>query len=314
MERLRLAFMGTPAFAVPALDALRAAGHEIAAVYCQPARPADRGQAVKPSPVQQAAEDAGLAVRTPASLDDANEQARFAGLGADAAIVVAYGLILPAGILEAPRLGCLNAHASLLPRWRGAAPIQRALLAGDAETGVTIMQLDAGLDTGPTLLAQSLSIGPDATAQSLHDGLAALAGPLLLRALDGLAAGTLEPMPQPDEGATLAPKIGKAEGHIDWRRPAVAIERQVRALGSSPGAWFDHGGTRIKLLAAEPAGGKSSAEPGTVLDDALGVACGPDGRDTIRLLRLQRAGKKPADAIAFLRGYPIAAGSRLGGS
>ena len=311
MSRLRLVFMGTPAFAVPALEALIAAGHEIAAVYCQPPRPAGRGHKLAASPVQAAAQAAGLAVHTPASLKAAAEQAAFAALEADAAVVVAYGLILPLAVLDAPRLGCVNAHASLLPRWRGAAPIQRALLAGDAETGITIMGLDEGLDTGPILLEQTLPIAPEMTAGALHDALAAMAGPLLVRALDGLAAGSLVAHPQPAEGASYAAKIEKADGAVDWGAPAVTILRQIRALNPWPGVTFTHRGESLRLLAAEPVTGRAGAAAGEVLDDALAVACGVDGGEAIRLVRLQRAGRKPQEADAFLRGYPIAPGARL---
>jgi methionyl-tRNA formyltransferase len=311
MNRLRLVFMGTPAFAVPALEALIAAGHEIAAVYCQPPRPANRGHKPTLSPVQAAAQAAGLAVRTPVSLKDAAEQAAFAALDADAAVVVAYGLILPKAVLDAPRLGCINAHASRLPRWRGAAPIQRALLAGDAETGITIMRMDEGLDTGPTLLEQGLAIAPDMTADALHDALAELAGPLLVRALDGLSDATLDARPQPAEGASYAAKIEKADGAIDWGAPAATILRQVRALNPWPGVNFTYQGERLRLLAAEPASARAGVAAGEVLDDALSVACGADGGEAIRLVRLQRAGRKPQAADAFLRGYAIAPGARL---
>ena len=253
---LRLVFMGTPAFAVPALDALIAAGHEIAAVYCQPPRPANRGHKPTPSPVQAAAQRAGLALRTPASLKGEAERAAFEALEADAAVVVAYGLILPLPVLAAPRLGCINAHASLLPRWRGAAPIQRALLAGDAETGITIMQMDEGLDTGPILLEQRLAIAPDMTAAALHDALADMAGPLLVRALDGLASGSLAARPQPADGASYAAKIEKAEGAIDWREPAATILRRVRALTPWPGVTFSHRGESLRPAPAAMGSGR----------------------------------------------------------
>lgn len=306
MPRLRLAFMGSPDFAVPSLNALIEAGHEIAAVYTQPPRPAGRGQRPKPSPVQVAAEAHNLPVRTPVTLKDPAEQMAFAELGLDAAVVVAYGLILPRPVLEAPRLGCLNVHASLLPRWRGAAPIQRAILAGDRETGVTIMVMDEGLDTGPTLLAERIPIGPDETAATLHDRLAALGARLIVAALDGLATGRLQPVPQPAEGVTYAAKLTRAEGRLDWRRPASVLERQVRALAPWPGAWFEAGGDRIKVLAAEPAPGEGP--PGRVLDDRLTVAC---GEGALRLTRVQRAGKAPMGAAEFLRGFPLPAGTDL---
>ena len=299
--------MGTPDFAVPSLGALLAAGHDVAAVYCQPPRPAGRGQLPLPSPVQQAAEAAGLPVRTPAQLDAA-AAAEFAALRLDIAVVVAYGLILPKAVLEAPWLGCLNIHASLLPRWRGAAPIQRAILAGDGETGVTIMQMEQGLDTGPILLAERVPIGPQTTGAELHDTLAALGARLIVDALDRLAQGKLAPHPQPSQGVTYARKLDREEAALDWRRPAAELERQVRAFDPWPGAWFDYGGERIKLLAAELAEAPAGAAPGTVLDAALAVAC---GAGALRPTRLQRAGRAPQEAAAFLRGFKIPAGTLL---
>ncbi len=307
-QPLRLAFMGTPDFAVPALAALAAAGHEIARVYAQPPRPAGRGQKPRPSPVQAFAEARGWPVATPASLKDPAAQRAFAALKLDAAVVAAYGLILPPPILTAPRLGCLNIHASLLPRWRGAAPIQRAIEAGDRETGVTIMQMDEGLDTGPILLAEPLAIAPDDTAQSLHDRLAALGARLIVEALDGLAAGTLRPRAQPSEGAAYAAKVTRAEGRLDWRADAQLLARRVRAFTPWPGAFFELGGARIKLLAAAARPGDEAAPPGTVLHDPLRVAC---GRGALVLERLQRPGRQPADAEAFLRGFAMPAGTRL---
>ncbi|MGE0745945.1 MAG: methionyl-tRNA formyltransferase [Rhodospirillales bacterium] len=309
MARLRLAFMGTPDFAVPALAALVDAGHDVAAAYSQPPRPAGRGMKPAPSPVHRFAEDRGIPVRTPATLKDPAEQAAFAALGLDAAVVAAYGLILPPPVLAAPRLGCLNIHASLLPRWRGAAPIQRAILAGDAETGVTIMQMDAGLDTGPMLLAEAAPIAPDTTGASLHDALAALGARMIVVALDRLAAGALPATPQPAAGATYARKLDRAEARIDWSQPATAVERQVRAFDPWPGTWFEHAGERIRVLAAALADGRAGAAPGTVLDDRLAVACG-DG--AVRILRLQRQGKAALVAEAFLRGFALPAGTVLG--
>ena len=259
MTRLRLAFMGTPDFAVPCLDALVAAGHGIAAVYTQPPRQAGRGRKPRPSPVQMAAERHGFEVRTPLSLKDAGEQAAFAALNLDAAVVVAYGLMLPKPVLAAPRLGCLNIHASLLPRWRGAAPIQRAIMAGDPETGVTIMQMDEGLDTGPMLLRESIAIAADETAGTLHDRLAELGARLIVDALEGLAAGRLRATPQPADGAVYAAKLTRADEVIDWRRSADEIARQVRALSPAPGAWFAAKGERIKVLAAQTAGRRRRA-------------------------------------------------------
>ncbi len=308
MTALRLAFMGSPEFALPSLRALEAAGHEIAAVYAQPPRPAGRGHKERPCPVQAYAERRGWALRTPKTLKDGSESQAFAALGLDAAVVVAYGLILPAAVLAAPRLGCVNLHASLLPRWRGAAPIQRAILAGDAETGVTIMAVDEGLDTGPILLREAVPIAATATAADLHDRLAELGARLMVAALDGLAAGRLEARPQPAEGVTYAAKLKRGEGHLDWRRPATELECAVRAFNPWPGAFFEAGGERVKVLAAEVAAGAPGAEPGLLLDDRLTVAC---EKDALRLTRVQRAGKAAMDAQALLRGFPVAVGTRL---
>jgi methionyl-tRNA formyltransferase len=306
MTKLRLAFMGTPDFAVPSLDALMAAGHDLAAVYCQPPRPAGRGHLPQPSPVQRAAEAAGLPVRMPARLD-AEAAASFAALDLDAAVVIAYGLILPKPVLAAPRLGCFNIHASLLPRWRGAAPIQRAILAGDPATGITIMQMDEGLDTGPVLLEKAIPIGPRTTSRMLHDELAGLGAELILEALDGIAEGRLAPRPQPGEGATYAGKLRREEGFLDWRRPALDLERAVRAFDPWPGAFFEHRGERIKVLAAELVEA-ASATPGTVLDERLAIA---SGAGALRPLRLQRAGRAAQDVDAFLRGYAVPPGTVL---
>ncbi|MGK9170738.1 methionyl-tRNA formyltransferase [Inquilinus limosus] len=302
---LRLAYMGTPDFAVPALLALLDAGHEIAAVYTQPPRPAGRGYKLQPSPVQRVAEERGLPVRHPKTLRTPEAQAEFASLGLDAAVVAAYGLILPQPVLDAPRLGCCNIHASLLPRWRGAAPIHRAILEGDTETGVTIMRMEAGLDTGPMLLMKRVPIGPEMTTPELHDTLAALGAKLIVPALEAVAAGTAVETPQPEAGVTYAAKIGPEDGRIDWA-DAAAVDRQVRALTPKPGAWFEYAGERIKVLAAAPTEG--SGAPGTVLDDKLTVAC---GRGAIRLLRLQRPGKAPVPARDLLNGFPIPAGTIL---
>jgi len=303
---MRLAFLGTPDFAVPALEALIAAGHEIACVYSQPPRPAGRGHKPRPSPVARAAAAHGIEVRTPTTLKDPDTQAAFAGLDLDAAVVVAYGLILPAAILAAPRLGCLNIHASLLPRWRGAAPIQRAILAGDAETGVTIMAMDEGLDTGAMLLREVAPIGPETTAADLHDTLAALGAGLIVTALEGVAHGTLEALPQPDTGVTYAKKLRKDEGPLDWTRPAEELARQVRALTPWPGATCTLAGQPLKVLAADAVDG--AGPPGTVLD-GLTVAC---GEGALQLSRVQRAGKQALDAAAFLRGTAVPAGTVLG--
>lgn len=306
MAQLDLVFMGSAEFAVPSLQAVLAAGHRVLAVYAQPPKPAGRGYQERPCPVHAFAVARGLPVRTPKSLRDPAETAAFAALRADVAVVVAYGLLLPKAILDAPRLGCLNVHASLLPRWRGAAPIQRALLAGDRETGVTIMRMDEGLDTGPILLKRVVPIGPTATAASLHDTLAALGATLIVEALDGVAAGTLALVPQPHDGVTYAAKLTRDDGRIDWRQPASSIERQVRALNPWPGVWFDHAGERIKVLDAVVVSG--SGAPGTALDADLTVAC---GEGAIRLTRVQRAGRAPMEATAFLRGFPIPKGTAL---
>jgi methionyl-tRNA formyltransferase len=300
--------MGTPPFAATILDALIAGAHHIGAVYTQPPRPAGRGHQLQPSPVQLAAERHGIALRTPARLRDDATIAEFANLGADAAVVAAYGLILPAAILAAPRLGCLNVHASLLPRWRGAAPIQHALLAGDAETGITIMQMDPGLDTGPVLLQRAMPIAADSTAGSLTSALAELGGELIVEALDKVVRGLVAPRPQSQNGVTYAPKITRTEGRLDWRQGASELERRVRALDPWPGAFFSYRDEAIRVLAATVPAGPAAAAPGTVLDERLTIAC---GTGTLRLLRLQRPGRAAVDAAAFLRGYPIPAGTQL---
>lgn len=301
---MRLAFMGSPDFAVPALHALHAAGHEIAAVYCKPPRPAGRGQAVQRCPVHRAADALGLPVRTPARLrKDTAEHEAFAALGLDAAVVAAYGLILPEAMLNAPRRGCLNIHASLLPRWRGAAPIQAALLAGDAESGVTIMRMDAGLDTGPMLLEGRVPLTPETTATSLHDALAPLGAALMLRALEE----DPPPTPQPAEGATYAPKLTRADGRLDWSEPADALDRRIRALNPWPGTGTQIAGKPLKVLAARPADGQGA--PGELLDAAFTVAC---GEGALRLLAVQIAGGRPTEGEAFLRGHAVPPGTRLG--
>jgi methionyl-tRNA formyltransferase len=306
---LRLVFMGTAAFAVPSLQALAAGRHPLVAVYSQPARPAGRGLRSRPSPVQRVAAELGLPLYDPPSLRDAQVQADFAALEADLAVVAAYGLLLPTPILGAPRLGCINLHASLLPRWRGAAPIQRALLAGDEATGITVFQLEPTLDTGPILAAESLPIGPETTAAALHDQLAALAAAMTPRVVDDLAAGRTRPRPQPTEGVTYAAKIDKAEGRLDWTWPAPLLERQLRALNPWPGCWTELGDQRLRVLAGEVVQGPQNAAPGEVLDEQLTVAC---GADALRLTRLQRAGGRPLAAAEFLRGFALPPGSRLG--
>ncbi|KIC21168.1 methionyl-tRNA formyltransferase [Leisingera sp. ANG-Vp] len=301
---MRIIFMGTPDFSVPVLDALVAAGHEIAAVYCQPPRPAGRGKKDRPTPVHARAAALGLEVRHPVSLKGAEEQTAFAALNADVAVVVAYGLILPQAVLDAPAQGCLNIHASLLPRWRGAAPIHRAIMAGDAETGVCIMQMEAGLDTGPVLLRGATAIGPEETTAQLHDRLSDMGAALIVEALARLAE--LEPENQPEDGVLYAEKIDKAEAQIDWSQPAAEVDRKIRGLSPFPGAWCEAEGQRVKLLASRLAEGQGV--PGEVLDDALTVAC---GEGAVRLLRLQRAGKSAQDPDVFLRGFPLPKGSRL---
>lgn len=304
MGSLRIVFMGTPDFAVPALDALIAAGHEIVGVYTRPPRPAGRGQRERRSPVHELAGRRGLRVFHPGRLADAGS---FAALSSDAAVVAAYGSILPAAFLEAPRLGCVNIHASLLPRWRGAAPIQRAIMAGDAETGITVMQMDEGLDTGGILSQRRMPIGPTDDAGAVHDALAAVGAGLVVETLAEMAAGRCRARPQPDEGVTYAAKIDRAETRIDWRKAAREIHRQVRALSPVPGAWFEAGGTRVRVLAARPVSG-DAPPPGTVIGDGSAIACG-DG--SLLLERLQRAGKQAVDAGAFLRGFPMPAGTVL---
>jgi methionyl-tRNA formyltransferase len=301
---MRIAFMGSPDFAVPALRALHDAGHDIAAVYCQPPRPAGRGQKETPCPVHRATLELGLPVRTPARLKrDAVEHEAFAALGLDAAVVAAYGLILPKAMLDAPRLGCLNIHASLLPRWRGAAPIHAAILAGDTESGVTIMRMEEGLDTGPMLLKEAVPIGPDTTVQALHDALAEIGARLVLRAL----AEDPAPVPQPEHGVTYAPKLTKEDGRLDWSQDAAALERRVRALNPWPGTFFTLAGEQIRVLAAKVEAG--SGPPGTMLDNAALVAC---GTAALRLTRLQRPGRGAMDADAVLRGFAIPRGTVLG--
>jgi methionyl-tRNA formyltransferase len=308
MSRLRLAFMGTPEFAVPALAALKRAGHAIAAVYTQPARKAGRGQRSQASPVARFAAAHELPLRTPANLRLGAEAAQFEALALDAAVVAAYGLILPNTFLASPRLGCLNIHASLLPRWRGAAPIARAILAGDRESGVTIMKMDDTLDTGAILLKESVAIEPTMTAGELHDALAALGARLIVPALDGIAAGRLEPKPQPGQGISYAPKIDKAETRLDWRRPALMLERQVRAFAPVPGAWCELAGARVRVLAAETHPNAVGARPGTLLDERLTIAT---AAGALRLLRLQRAGGTAMAAADYLRGTVLAAGTVL---
>ncbi|MDF0489549.1 methionyl-tRNA formyltransferase [Sphingomonas sp. H39-1-10] len=320
---MRIIFMGTPDFSVPVLRAIVDAGHQVVAVYSQPPRRAGRGKALTPTPVARAAETLGIAVRTPVSLRDAEAQTAFAALDADVAVVAAYGLILPRAVLDAPRGGCLNVHASLLPRWRGAAPIQRAILAGDAETGVCIMQMEAGLDTGPVRLEDRTPIA-DKTAGVLTDELSAMGARLMVTVLADINA--YPAVPQPEQGVTYAAKIDKAETRIDWSQSAEQVERQVRAFNPVPGAWFEMAGERVKVLACQvlrPGEGREHLEnsapadasgpglrrgDGVVLDAALTIAC---GSGAIRPTLLQRAGRGVVTADELLRGFPIPAGTHL---
>ncbi len=303
---MRLAFLGTPDFAVPSLAALIEAGHQIACVYSQPPAPRGRGQQLTPSPVHAFAEKQGLLVRTPASMKAPEEIAAFAALKLDAAVVVAFGQILLREVLEAPRLGCFNLHASLLPRWRGAAPVQRAVMAGDAVTGIQVMRMSEGLDEGAILLSETVRIGPLDTSGTMHERLAAVGARLLPEALAQLEAGTAVETPQLAEGMTYARKIKPAEARIDWSKPAVEIDRQIRGLSPFPGAWTMAGDIRVKLLLSRVEDGEG--DPGDVLDDELLIACG-DG--AVRLLRAQREGKAAQDAGDFVRGFPLTPGAAL---
>lgn len=294
---MKLIFMGTPDFSVPVLSALVEAGHEVLCVYCQPPRPAGRGKKDRPSPVQAKAEELGLMVRYPVSLKGDAEQAEFAALGAEIAVVVAYGLILPQAVLDAPKCGCLNIHASLLPRWRGAAPIHRAIMEGDAETGVCIMQMEAGLDTGPVLLRKSVTIGQEETTAQLHDRLSDLGAAAIVEALDGL--DDLTPEIQPEAGVTYAKKIDKAEAQIDWSEPAATVDRLIRGLSPFPGAWCEINGTRVKMLGSRVVDGSGIA--GQVLD-GLTIACGVGA---VEITMAQKQGKRPMQADEFLRGFDM---------
>lgn len=300
---MRVIFMGSPDFAVPTLDALVAAGHEVVATYCQPPRAAGRGKALRPTAVQARAEALGILVRSPTSLRTLEAQAEFAAFEADVAVVAAYGLILPQPILDAPRFGCLNVHGSLLPRWRGAAPVQRAIMAGDAVTGVTIMRMEAGLDTGPMLLKREVSIDRK-TAGQLTDKIAKIGAEAMIEALARL--DSLPLVPQPAEGITYAAKISKEEARIDWSRPASQLERHVQGLAPYPGAWFEIGGERVKLLGVEAVDGSGTA--GSVIDDRLTIAC---GQGALAPSLLQRAGRSPMGLEEFLRGFSIANGTSL---
>jgi methionyl-tRNA formyltransferase len=307
---LRLIFMGTPDFAVPTLLELVAHGHEIAAVYTRAAKPGGRGMKLQPTPVEQQARRLGIAVLTPRTLKTSEAIEQFRALSADAAVVVAYGMILPQAILDAPEYGCFNLHASLLPRWRGAAPINRAIMAGDAESGVMVMKMDAGLDTGDVAMAERVAISDKMTAADLHDALAPLGADLMVRAMGALEKGALQLKKQGDDGVTYAAKIEKAEARIDWRKPARAVLRHIHGLSPFPGSWSEIGGegdaARIKILRCELA--KGLGAPGDVLDDHLTIAC---GEDAIRIIELQRAGKAPMKAAEFLRGTPLKPPARL---
>jgi methionyl-tRNA formyltransferase len=308
---LRIIFMGTPEFSVPTLRAIVHAGHDVVAVYTQPPRPAGRrGLELTPSPVQREAEKLGIEVRSPVSLKGQAEQEAFAALRADVAVVVAYGLLLPTPILQGTRLGAYNGHASLLPRWRGAAPIQRAIMAGDHETGMMVMRMEEGLDTGPVALTERLKIGPYETSGELHDRLMQSGATLMVEALGKLEAGALVLTPQPDEGVIYARKIDKAEARIDWRLPAMEVHNRIRGLSPFPGAWCEMtvGGKpeRLKILRSAPSAGAGS--PGEVVDDRLTVAC---AEGAVRLTELQRAGGRPITAEEFLRGLKIEKGTKL---
>ena len=306
---LEIAFLGTAGFGLPALDALVRSRHTVKVVYTQPARPAGRGQKPKPSKIAQAAIRHGLPLRTPKTLREPAEQAAFAEFGLDLAVVAAYGLILPAAILGAPRLGCINLHASALPRWRGAAPIQRAILAGDSETGLTVIEMEPSLDTGPMLALERIPIGAEEDAGTLHDRLASLAAELVLPVIDDLAAGRAVARPQPEAGVTYAHKIDKAETRLDWSEPAVAVGRRVRAFSPVPGAFTEQAGERLRILAGNVVPGEGP--PGSVLDDRLTIAC---GAGAFRPSRVQQAGGRALPTETFLRGHPVPVGTRLGAS
>ena len=306
-ERLRLAVMGTTGFVLPSLEALLAAGHEIAAIYTQPPRPAGRGQRLRRTPVHEAAEHLGLELRTPRTLKHALAQAEFAALAPDLAVVGAYGLLLPPPVLEAPRLGCVNLHASLLPRWRGAAPIERAILAGDRETGISIFRMEEGLDTGPVYATRSLPIGPTTTSAQLHERLAVLAAEMVPGVVQGIAAGTLAAVPQSEAGVTYARKLARDEGRLSFTEPAELVERRLRALNPAPGCWCEARGERLSLLAGRVVA--ASGAPGTVIALPLTIAC---GSGAVAITQVQRAGRRPMSAEELQRGFALPLGTVLG--
>jgi methionyl-tRNA formyltransferase len=306
-SRLRIIFMGTPNFSVPTLQKLIDSQHQVVAVYSQPPRPSGRGHHLQKSAIHQLAEAHSIPIFTPTSFKDPEQVALFSSHQADVGVVIAYGLILPQNILDIPRLGCLNVHASLLPRWRGAAPIQRAIEAGDPQTGITIMKMDAGLDTGHMLLKKSVPITPQTTSSDLHDTLANMGASLLLETINGYDSGTIAPTPQPSEGVTYAKKLTREEGQIDWRDPAQTWIRKIQAFTPWPGVWFEYQSVRLKVLAAELIA-DLQGEPGTILDDELTVAC---SSGALRLKILQRPGGEPLDAQSFLRGHPLPKGTIL---
>lgn len=308
MTSLKVIFMGTPDFAVPTLRALQGAGHKIVAVYCQPPRPTGRGEKIQKKPVHVEAENCGLCVYTPLSLSNESVVKEFQSHGADIAVVVAYGLLLPKAILESVPMGCVNIHASLLPRWRGAAPIQRAIEAGDAETGITIMRMDTGLDTGDILMTQSVPLDDTVTGQSLHETLSQLGARLIVETLEALAKGKIHAIPQPIKGVTYAQKLSREESRIDWSVSAITLARKVRAFTPWPGMYFLYQGKRIKIIEACAEITSASHLPGTVLKDPLRIAC---GEGYLRLLKVQKEGKAPMDALDFLNGTSIPEGTRL---
>jgi len=308
-KKLRIAFMGTPEFSVPALNSIIDAGHDVVCVYSQPPRPSGRGHKTTPSPVHKRAEELGIEVKTPKSLKTDEAQKEFADLNLDIAVVVAYGLILPKAVLNAPKYGCLNIHASLLPRWRGAAPIQRAILAGDTETGVSIMQMDEGLDTGPELLRGILPITSTTTTPELHDSLSSLGAKLITEVLNHYKNGApLAPVPQKEDGMTYAKMLKKEEGLINWAKSSEEIDRQIRALTPWPGVWCMIGNERLKVLQADPSTNKATEAPGTIIKKDLSIAC---GQGTLTLVKVQPANRKPMDGISFLNGSSINIGDKL---